>query len=398
MRSMTDRRGSRIPSRVAAALLVLLVWLPACKSPGQAAWLGTPASVAPGVDYYKATDESLVEPTGPIAVFLLRLDPQQVRISSALSNDEVMLAERVDAIAKRREAIAAVNAGFFNVRNGEPAGVLKIGGELVSDSGLARGIVAITSPPGARQELAFDQASVRMFLKYTTDAGEVTVPIDGVDTTRERGKLMLYTPSYHDDTDTAPNGTEWVVSGNPLEVVQVLSDAGRTPIPRDGAVLSFGGLEPPEALAALSPGTRISFGTNWHTLNGLADAHLDAAQDVINGAGLLKRNGRALSNWLASENLQPATFTDMRHPRTLIGTDRQGFVWLVVIDGRQPERSVGMTFVELIRLCDRLGLENALNLDGGGSTTMVVKGQIVNRPSDASGPRAVSDAIVVTAR
>jgi exopolysaccharide biosynthesis protein len=57
-----------------------------------------------------------------------------------------------------------------------------------------------------------------------------------------------------------------------------------------------------------------------------------------------------------------------------------------------------MTFTDLLRLCDRLELRDALNLDGGGSTTMVVNGRIVNRPSDAAGPRAVSDAILVKTR
>jgi exopolysaccharide biosynthesis protein len=70
----------------------------------------------------------------------------------------------------------------------------------------------------------------------------------------------------------------------------------------------------------------------------------------------------------------------------------------VTVDGRQPDYSVGMTFADLQRLCDRLELRDALNLDGGGSTTMVVKGQIVNRPSDPTGPRPVSDAILVVGR
>jgi exopolysaccharide biosynthesis protein len=105
-----------------------------------------------------------------------------------------------------------------------------------------------------------------------------------------------------------------------------------------------------------------------------------------------------MSGWLASENLQPATFTDVRHPRTMIGIDRQGRVWLVAIDGRQPAHSIGMTFADLQALCKRLDLVNALNLDGGGSTTMVVGGVVVNKPSDAAGPRAVSDAIVVKTR
>jgi exopolysaccharide biosynthesis protein len=73
-------------------------------------------------------------------------------------------------------------------------------------------------------------------------------------------------------------------------------------------------------------------------------------------------------------------------------------MWLVTIDGRQPAYSVGMTFAELIALCNRLDLNDAINLDGGGSTTMVVKDVIVNKPSDATGPRPVSDAILVMAR
>jgi exopolysaccharide biosynthesis protein len=81
----------------------------------------------------------------------------------------------------------------------------------------------------------------------------------------------------------------------------------------------------------------------------------------------------------------------------MVGVDRNGFVWLAVVDGRQ-ETSVGMSFAELQRLADRLELTDALNLDGGGSSTMVVRGKIVNRPSDTAGPRAVSDAIGVTVR
>ena len=70
----------------------------------------------------------------------------------------------------------------------------------------------------------------------------------------------------------------------------------------------------------------------------------------------------------------------------------------VVVDGRQPGHSVGMSLPELTALSRRLGLVDALNLDGGGSTTMVVKGAVVNRPSDPLGPRPVSDAIVVLSR
>ena len=238
----------------------------------------------------------------------------------------------------------------------------------------------------------------RMSLDFKVKGRDQLVRVDGVDTTRERGKLMLYTPSYHRDTDTAPNGIEWVLSGAPLTVTDIRRDQGKTPIPRGGAVLSYGGLDPPEPLASLARGTRVSLPIAWTTKLGLSARSLDQAHHVINGAGLLKRHGKTVMTWRETENLNPLTFIDMRHPRTVNGVDGRGSIWLIAVDGRQPAYSIGMTLPDLVQLADRLGLQDALNLDGGGSTTMVVKGKIVNRPSDAAGPRAVSDAIVVRSR
>ena len=373
----------------------------ACLKEDQSSWLGPAKSIAPGVDFYETRDGGLVDPPGAIAVYLLRLDLDRVAIESALSNDEVMDAERVDLIAKRRNAIAAVNAGFFNVKNGEPTGLLKVAGELVSDTGLTRGVVAVHAASGQRQQFYFDQVSAKVRAHFKiggADGKDMDVPVDGVDTTRERGKLMLYTPAYHRDTDTAPNGTDWVLDGDPLAVTEIRKDAAKTQIPRSGAVLSFGGLELAPPLSALTTGTPVTFETTWKALNGTSADRFEQARDIINGAGLLKRDGATLSGWQTAENLQPSTFTDVRHPRTMIGTDRRGYLWLITVDGRQPDHSVGMTFTELIALADRLDLQHALNLDGGGSTTMVVGGEIVNRPSDATGPRPVSDAILVRAR
>ena len=82
-------------------------------------------------------------------------------------------------------------------------------------------------------------------------------------------------------------------------------------------------------------------------------------------------------------------------PMTKMTMPYGGDVWLVTVDGRQPTFSAGMTLLELQALARRLDLTDALNLDGGGSTTMWVTGEVVNRPSDATGPRKVSDALLV---
>jgi hypothetical protein len=388
----------RSPRSLVVAAVVTLLWTSAARSAQPRVWLGAAEHVADGVDYFRSVDRSLVDPPGPIAVYLVRLDASRVRLASVHAHDEILGLETVENIATRHGAVAAVNGGYFNGTNGDPQFVLKEAGELVSDTSVVKGAVIIRSPPHGRTELDFDQLSARMRLKFRAAGRDWIVPIGGVDTTRARGKLMLYNRRYHADTDTAANGVEWVVNGRPSKVTSVRRDLGRTPIPADGVVLSFGGLDLPEALAALTPGVQVSFEIAWATLNGVSSRRLNAADDVVAGAGLLRLHGRLFDNWSTVENLSPRYFTSVRQPRTLIGVDARGAIWLAAIDGRQPEYSVGMTFGELEHLCDRLNLTDALTLDGGGSTTMVIKGKVVNRPADPVGPRPVSDAILATVR
>lgn len=101
--------------------------------------------------------------------------------------------------------------------------------------------------------------------------------------------------------------------------------------------------------------------------------------------------------------LDSINFNKWRHPRTAIGlTDDYHFL-MVTVDGRHAE-AAGMTMWELQAFMDKLGCKDALNFDGGGSTTMYIKGKtengIVNYPSDNQkfdheGERSVSNAIVV---
>lgn len=380
------------------AACVIALTLLACRgAQPEASWLGEPDRIATGIEFYRNNDAALVEDAGPIAVYLLKIDPAHARLASVLSQDRVLDAEAVVDIARRHNAVAAVNGGFFNRANGEPTGLLKVDGRLVSDSSASRGVVIVSSPPGGPTSLAFDRLAAKMSIAFTVGDEQHVVPVDGVDTTRERGRLMLYSPRYFAHTDTAPTGTEWVLDGEPLRVIEIRPGGGSTPIPPGGVVLSFGGLQPPPALAALSIGTEVTLSTAWRSAFGVPDEQLEAARHIINGAGLLRREGTAVVDW-EDEALSGPSFVAARHPRTVVGRDEQGALWLAAVDGRQPDYSIGMTFADLQRLCDRLALTDALNLDGGGSTTMVVRGQVVNRPSDPAGARPVSDAIIVTPR
>jgi len=82
------------------------------------------------------------------------------------------------------------------------------------------------------------------------------------------------------------------------------------------------------------------------------------------------------------------------HPRTAAGVTRQGDLILMVVDGRQPA-SRGVNLAELADLMRSAGCVEALNLDGGGSSTLVVNGRLVNRPAGGTYQREVMSAITV---
>lgn len=97
------------------------------------------------------------------------------------------------------------------------------------------------------------------------------------------------------------------------------------------------------------------------------------------------------------------SFIAKRHPRSMIGTDAQGYLWLVVVDGRASGKADGMSIAELTELALQLGLTDALNLDGGGSSTLwTLPGGVINHPCDNGqfdneGQRIVPNALLVKA-
>lgn len=106
----------------------------------------------------------------------------------------------------------------------------------------------------------------------------------------------------------------------------------------------------------------------------------DGGTEVVGGYPELLDLGERVGDLGVGE--RPA-FAASRHPRTAAGYDpASGRLWLVVVDGRQAPHSAGMTLPELAALMEALGAREAINLDGGGSSVMVVRGTAMNRPSD----------------
>ena len=119
----------------------------------------------------------------------------------------------------------------------------------------------------------------------------------------------------------------------------------------------------------------------------------DGVTEAVGGFPELLDVGRRVEDLEVSER---PSFAASRHPRTAVGYDPEdGWAWLVVVDGRQLPYSAGMTLPELTGLFEALGATEALNLDGGGSSVMVVRGEPMNRPSDFTGERPVVNALAL---
>jgi exopolysaccharide biosynthesis protein len=140
---------------------------------------------------------------------------------------------------------------------------------------------------------------------------------------------------------------------------------------------------------------------NWPVfwIDGKGRAHLSADNSLPAGAKqIVQGNAFVLGN---SQPIDPQGMMKVRHPRTVVGLDKDGkTLTILTVDGRRPQTSVGMTGPELGEEMKRLGCIDALNLDGGGSTELVMRDpetgklKVINNPSD-SRERAVADVVGV---
>jgi exopolysaccharide biosynthesis protein len=116
---------------------------------------------------------------------------------------------------------------------------------------------------------------------------------------------------------------------------------------------------------------------------------------MVGGVGRILLNGTFVPDSINVREKTNLTFLTARHPRTFVGFDKDSTsLYLCVVDGRQA-KSVGMNFKEMAEFLLTIGVWNAVNLDGGGSTTMVIRDRIVNSPSDKTGERPVANTLQV---
>ncbi|MGE5577247.1 MAG: phosphodiester glycosidase family protein, partial [Syntrophothermus sp.] len=329
-------------------------------------------SIVAGLTYRRVRR---IDGEGPVVADILQVDPGEpgLRIKPALATGTVLGREALSDIVGRYGALAGVNGAFF-ASDGQPLGMLVIDGKLVSEPIFNRAVFGLVA--GRRpviQNFAFNACVMIDGIAY---------PLQGINRPRGAGEIILYTVENGPRTMTGNSGREYVIAGG--EVVEV--SGGNTPIPPDGLVLSVDAARQ-DLMDFITTGSRVDF-----RLGSDPDWVEMGITQAVGGGPRLIRDGR-IEITADMEQFKPDVALG-RAPRTAVGITGDGLVLLVAVNGRQDTVSIGMTLEELAGFMRELGAVEAMNLDGGGSTTLAAGGEVLNLPSGGR-ERKVSTAILI---
>ncbi|MFH1361903.1 MAG: phosphodiester glycosidase family protein [bacterium] len=292
--------------------------------------------------------------------------------------------EKVSEIAGRQNAVAAINGTFF-ASNGVPLGALLIDQELVS------------SPIYDRTALFFDEKNIPYIdnVSITSsfkieDGGRYT--IQGVNQSRGANEIIMYTPIWGERTGSNSAGIELVVRRSKISEINI----SNSEIPKDGYVLSAQG----QVVESLSENAGLDKIINTGINIIPHDASPIEIIQLVSGGPRLLKNGLVYVS--KHEEKFQNDIAKGRAARTAVGITKQQDLLLVTVDGRLREKrildksqdSIGATLEELSKIMLSLGATEAMNLDGGSSSTMVINNEVVNLPTSGY-ERRVSNALLL---
>ena len=281
--------------------------------------------------------------------------------------------------SKEDGVVAATNADFFSSYKGNQNFSLGI---EIKDGELLQSHINSTMAAGF-----FDGSTLNLsYLDFSAQVvkGEQVFPVSHINKpTDYYGALLLYTPKFNGAVSPfIPSGITVVTVADGAVSAKGVSLGGTVPIPENGYILAIDDNMTPLLDLNFNIGDEVE-------LNVTASPSLDNIEQAFGGGTMLLKDGK---------KAEITHTVNGNHPRTVIGTNDDGTViYMLTVDGRQ-KISRGISLEALSDVCLELGMVNALNLDGGGSTAMVGKPledpslKVLNSPSET---RKVINAIAV---
>lgn len=312
-------------------------------------------NLADGIDYitYTRSDNN-----GALKAYILDIDPTKYELIPVLGAGRQLGKSAVSDMVRYYSAIAGVNASYFGGSK-EVFGLTMIDGTVATTTYLSR--TAFGTDVNGKAIIAP--------VSYTgvvhTKNGDL--PINGVNCDRNADTVVEYNSFYGNSTGTNEYGVEYTVQDN--KIIKINTNNSQL---KDGQYVISAHGTMADALSGLKVGDAMSISENF------GSAWQNALQIVGVGPQLVD-NGQV--NITADAEQIGPDVTGGIAPRTAAAIKANGHVLLVVVDGRQSQ-SRGLSLTGMAQLLIKFGAMKAVNFDGGGSSEMVVKNDIVNSPSD----------------
>lgn len=337
----------------------------------------TPTQPTPKIDDGQGL-EFLVYNKDGVMAFAIIAAHENYKLQPVLAWERVQGRATLSQMTSYYDDIAMINASYFEP-NGNIVGVLKMGNKFVG-TGEPRSAIGIKSD----SSVVFGKVGYYGVVNINGNEFQ----INGVNCDRPRNSIVVYNNLFGASTTTNQYGVEVVVQNN--IVVEIARGKGNNLIPYDGYVISVQG-KADELMTNIHVGDYVNLN---ETILDESGNFFDAV-DIVGVGPRLVYNGQVYVT--ADEEHFPADIRVGRAPRSAVGVTKYGDYIFAVVDGRQAH-SRGCTLQEWASiLINEFGAVNAINLDGGGSSELIVKDKVVNAPSDGK-ERPVGNALMIVHR
>ncbi|MGM0420226.1 MAG: phosphodiester glycosidase family protein [Bacillota bacterium] len=316
-----------------------------------------------------------------ITVIELDLNNQFYQIKPVLAGNTIDEVENLNQIGERYKALAGINGGYFQ-SSGKPLGLYMEKGTIVT--GKVRDLLrtALLIDEAGNLDMGIYAWQGRLFLPdgdslVITGANRKPADEEAVIINRYYGEVA---PQLEPDSVEIVLNNEGTIIG--IKRSHLLPP---TTIPQEGFVIQARG-QKSWPLGSLKSDSTLDYKNEF-----LPEPDLPGEVHYALGAGptLIKEGEVAITS--DQEFFQP-DIVHGRSPRSALGITEDDKLILVTVDGRQPERSIGMTLEELANFMKEQGAVTAMNLDGGASARMLVRGFTMNLPS---AERNIGNAILI---
>jgi hypothetical protein len=312
---------------------------------------------------------------GPLVTHVLDVDMNVSKISLgiAIGEDRLGGREALTSMAGRRGAAAAINGGYFIMDSGTAIDMLIVRGKVLILPERFRGFFGIDHSGKTIFMRPRAELSVRVADRRPQYVHRLNWP-------PEPGMICLYTPEFGTSTGTKPERREVIVRDNKVSGFS----GGNSAIPPDGFVISADDANS-EFVDSLKDGDPVEVIISSYPDLQSIEFGITAGPTLISG-GMMQ--DKLAEDFNATSNIVVG-----RNPRTAVGRTKNNHIVFAVVEGRST-RSIGMSLEELAAFMKSLGAVDAINLDGGGSSEMVIRGKIMNNISDGK-ERPLANALLV---